>query len=75
MVKTKGLAEAEGGFFLSGASSSLKIPKQTELTFVEKVTSSTDPTSVFDLVQFEIRKDQRVFITTKYKATSTTHFF
>lgn len=39
------------------------------------VAPGTDPTSVFDLVQFEVRKDQRVFITSKAKATSNTTSF
>lgn len=75
MAKAKGLFSAEGGFFLSGATSSVKIPKQAELQFVVKVTPGTDPTSVFDLVQFEVKKGQRVFITTKAKATSTSTSF
>lgn len=75
MAKAKGLFSAEGGFFLNGTSSSVKIAKQTELKFVVKVIPGTDPTSVFDLVQFEIRKNQRVFITTKAKATSTSNSF
>ncbi|MBP4138600.1 hypothetical protein [Flavobacterium geliluteum] len=75
MAKARGLFSAEGGFFLNGVSSSSKIAKQPELMFVVKVISGTDPTSVFDLVRFEIRKDKRVFITTKAKATSTTTSF
>nr|WP_315155695.1 hypothetical protein [uncultured Flavobacterium sp.] len=75
MAKARGLFSAEGGFFLNGVSSSSKIEKQPELIFVVKVISGTDPTSVFDLVRFEIRKDKRVFITTKAKATSTTTSF
>jgi hypothetical protein len=75
MAKAKGLFGAEAGFFLNGVSSSVKFPKQDELKFVVKVTPGVDPTSVFDLVQFEIRKDQRVFITTKAKTTSTTTSF
>jgi len=75
MAKAKGLSSAAGGFFLKGVSSSVKIAKRTELMFVVKVTPGTDPTSVFDLVQFEVRKEQRVFITTKTKATSTSTSF
>lgn len=75
MAKAKGLLSAEGGFFLNGASSSVKIAKQAELQFIVKVAPRTDPTSVFDLVQFEVRKDQRVFITTKAKATSSSTSF
>nr|WP_315171807.1 hypothetical protein [uncultured Flavobacterium sp.] len=71
MAKGKGLFSAEGGFFLNGVASSIKIKKQAELMFVVKVISGIDPTSVFDLVRFEIRKDKRVFITTKSNATST----
>lgn len=75
IAKAKGLFSAEGGFFMNGVSSSIKIAKQPELMFVVKVISGTDPTSVFDLVRFEVRKDNRVFITTKAKATSTTTSF
>lgn len=75
MAKANGLSKAEAGFFLNGISSPVKIAKQEELKFIVKVTPGTDPTSVFDLVQFEIRKEQRVFITTKAKATSTSTSF
>lgn len=75
MAKAKGLNKAEGGFFLNGIASPVRIAKQEEIKFVVKVTPGTDPTSIFDLVQFEIRKDQRVFITTKAKATSTSTSF
>ena len=71
MAKANGLFKAEGGFFLPGTSSSTKIAKQDKLQFIVKVTPGTDPTSVFDLAKFEIRKDKRVYITTKAKATST----
>ncbi|NOT94273.1 hypothetical protein [Ferruginibacter sp.] len=75
MAKAKGLSKAEAGFFLKGISSPVKIAKQEEIKFVVKVTPGIDPTSVLDLVQFEIRKDQRVFITTKAKTTSTSTSF
>lgn len=75
MAKAKGLAKAESGFFLKGVASSVKITKQDEIKFVVKVTPGIDPTSVFDLVQFDIKKDQRVFITTKANATSTSTSF
>jgi len=75
MAKAKGLFNAEAGFFLHGVSSDVKIAKKEELMFVVKVVPGTDPTSVFDLVQFEVRRDQRVFITTKAKATSTSTSF
>lgn len=75
MAKAKGLFKAEGGFFLNGISSSVKIAKQEELKFVVKVASGIDPTSVFDLVKFEVKKNQRVFITTKTKTTSTSTSF
>jgi len=75
MAKAKGLTKAESGFFLKGAASSVKIAKQDEIKFVVKVTPGIDPTSVFDLVQFDIKKDQRVFITTKANATSTSTSF
>lgn len=75
MAKAKGLFKAEGGFFLKGASSNVKIEKKAELKFVVKVTPGTDPTSVFDLVQFEVRNDQRIFITTTAKSTGTSTSF
>lgn len=75
MAKAKGLTKAEAGFFLNGISSPVKIAKQEEVKFVVKLTPGIDPTSVFDLVQFEIRKDQRVFITTRAKVTSTSTSF
>lgn len=71
MAKATGLSKAEAGFFLNGTSSSARIGKQEEIKFIVKVASGVDPTSVFDLVKFEIKKDKRVFITTKAKATST----
>ncbi|MGV3697990.1 hypothetical protein [Flavobacterium sp.] len=75
MAKAKGLFSAEGGFFLNGASSPVKIAAAKELTFVVKVTPGTDPSSIFDLVQFEVKKDKRVLITTKAKAISTSSSF
>ncbi len=72
MAKANGLFKAEGGFFISGKSSPIKIAEQQTLQFVVKVTPGTDPTSIFDLAKFEVRKDNRVYITTKAKATSTT---
>jgi hypothetical protein len=72
MAKAKGIFKAEGGFSLKGISSSVKLPKQDELKFIVKITPGEDPTSVFDLAQFEVRKDQRLLITTVAKATSTT---
>ncbi|SFG80407.1 hypothetical protein [Pedobacter insulae] len=75
IAKAKGLFKAEGGFMLNGISSPIKLTKQDELKFVVKLTPGMDPTSVFDLVQFEVRKDQRVFITTQAKTTSTTTSF
>lgn len=75
MAKAKGIFKAEGGFSLNGSSSSVKFPKQDELNFIAKITPGQDPTSIFDLAQFEVRKDQRVLITTLAKATSTTTSF
>ena len=75
MAKAKGLFKAEGGFFLNGIKSSVRIPNQEELKFIIKTTPGIDPTSVFDLVKFEIRKEQRVFITTTAKTTSTSTSF
>ncbi len=75
MAKAKGLFKAEGGFFLNGSSSSVKIAQQSNLKFIVKVNEGTDPTSVLDFVKFEVVKDKRVFITTKAKATSTSTSF
>ena len=75
MAKAKGIFKAEGGFSLNGISSSVKLPKQDELKFIVKITPGEDPTSIFDLAQFEVRKDQRLLITTVAKATSTTTSF
>lgn len=75
MAKAKGLFGAESGYFLNGVSSNVKISKQTELRFVVKVSEGIDPTSVFDLVKFEVKKDKRIFITTNAKATSTSTSF
>lgn len=71
IARAKGMFKAEGGFSLNGISSSVKLPRKDELKFIVKITPGVDPTSVFDLAQFEVRKDQRVFITTLAKATST----
>lgn len=65
MAKAKGLMKAEAGFFLDGPTSKVKVDKKDELVFVVKVEAGTDPTSVFDLVKFEIRNDKRVFIVSK----------
>ncbi|SMC65881.1 hypothetical protein [Pedobacter africanus] len=75
MARAKGIFKAEGGFSLNGISSSVKLPKQDELKFIVKITPGQDPTSIFDLAQFEVRKDQRVLITTLAKATSTSTSF
>ena len=75
MAKAKGLFKAEGGFFLHGNASSVRIPKQEVLKFILKTTPGIDPTSVFDLVKFEIRKEQRIFITTTAKMTSSSTSF
>lgn len=75
IARAKGMFKAEGGFSLSGISSPVRFPKQDELNFIVKMTPGQDPTSIFDLAQFEVRKDQRVLITTLAKATSTTTSF
>ncbi len=75
MAKAKGVFKAEGGFLLNGISSSVKLPKKDELKFIVKITPGEDPTSIFDLAQLEVRKDQRVLITTLAKATSTTNSY
>lgn len=71
MAKAKGLFSAEGGFYLNGTKSPIAITNKGTLKFIVKVIPGTDPTSVFDLVKLEIRKDKRVLITTKAKVTST----
>ena len=71
IAKTKGLFKAEGGYFINGTSSPVKIAKKEELQFVVKVAAGADPSSVLDLGQFEVRKDQRVFITTTTKTASS----
>lgn len=75
MAKAKGLTKAAAGFFLNGTASPVRIAKQPVVKFVVKVNPGTDPTSVFDLVRFEIRKDQRVFIVAMANATSSTTSF
>jgi hypothetical protein len=65
MAKAKGIFKAEAGFFMNGASSTVKIDKKQELVFIVKVEPGTDPTSVFDLVQFVVKNDKRIFITAK----------
>ena len=75
LAKAKGLFKAEGGFFLNGSTSTVKITRQAALKFVIKVTPGTDPASVLDLVKFEVKDSKRVFITTKAKATSTSTSF
>ncbi|WP_290790064.1 hypothetical protein [Flavihumibacter sp. UBA7668] len=75
MAKAKGLTKAEAGFFLKGPASSVRIAQQPVLKFVVKVNPGTDPSAVFDLVRFEIRKDQRVFIVATANATSSTTSF
>ena len=72
MAKAKGLFKAEVGFVLNGASSTISILAQKELKFVVRVADGIDPTSIFDLAKFSIRGNQRIFITTVAKATSTT---
>lgn len=75
LAKAKGLFKAEAGFFLNGNVSTVTLTRQPALKFVIKVTPGTDPTSVVDLVKFEVRESKRVFITTKAKATSTSTSF
>ncbi|TCC90095.1 hypothetical protein EZ428_12460 [Pedobacter frigiditerrae] len=75
MAKAKGLFKAEGGFVLNGTSSSVKLTKQQELKFVARLAPNVDPTSILDLVKFTVRGNQRVFITTTAKATSTSTSF
>lgn len=71
MAKAKGLFSAEAGFFLEGATSKVLIPRQTELKFIVKVVPGTDASAIFDLAQFEIRKDKRVFIASQAKIGSS----
>ena len=74
-AKAKGLFKAEAGFFLNGSSSPVKIDKQQELSFIVKVQPGTDPTSVFDLVQFDVKNDKRVFITSKATVAGSSNSF
>lgn len=67
IAKAKGLFSAEAGFFIEGASSSIKIQNGSELQFIVKVVPGTDAMAVFDLVKFEVRKGKRVFITSVAK--------
>ena len=71
MAKAKGLFKAEGGYYLEGNSSKVKLGQQAELKFIVKVKPGEDPSGIFDLAQFEVRKEQRVYITTTAKTTST----
>ena len=75
MAKAKGIFKAEAGFFIEGATSPVKIQNNKELKFMVKVEPGTDPTSVFDLVQFEIKKDKRVFITSKASIGKSSNSF
>jgi hypothetical protein len=75
IAKAKGLFKAEAGFFLNGSSSPVKIDKQQELSFMVKVQPGTDPTSVFDLVQFDVKNDKRVFITSKATVAGSSNSF
>lgn len=75
IAKTKGLFKAEGGYFINGTSSPVKIAKKEELQFIVKVAAGADPSSVLDLGKFEVRKDQRVFITTTTKTASSSTSF
>jgi hypothetical protein len=72
LAKAKGLFKAEAGYFLEGKSSPVKIAQQPELKFVVKVSPGNDPSSILDLAQFEVRKEQRIYITTTAKTGSTT---
>lgn len=75
MAKAKGLFKAEAGFYLNGSSSPVKIEKQQDLSFIVKVQPGTDPTSVFDLVQFDVKNDKRVFITSKATVAGSSNSF
>ncbi|WP_333696528.1 hypothetical protein [Flavobacterium sp.] len=75
MAKAKGIFKAEAGFFMDGITSSVKIESQKEIKFIVKVIPGTDPTSLFDLVQFEIKKDKRVFITSKASISKSSNSF
>lgn len=75
IAKAKGIFKAEAGFFLNGSSSPVKIDKKQELMFIVKVEPGTDPTSVFDLVKFEVKNDKRVFITAKATVGKSSNSF
>lgn len=75
MAKAKGIFKAEAGFFMDGITSPVKIESKKELKFIVKVIPGTDPTSVLDLVQFEVKKDKRVFITSKASVGKSSNSF
>lgn len=75
IAKAKGIFKAEAGFFMDGTTSPVKIEGKKELKFIIKVVPGTDPTSVFDLVKFEIKKDKRVFITSKASIGKSSNSF
>lgn len=75
IAKAKGLFKAEAGFFLNGASSRVKIGKKPELIFIVKVHPGTDPADIFDLVQFEVKNEKRVFMTAKASVAKSSNSF
>lgn len=65
IAKAKGLFKAEAGFFINGSSSRVKIEKMQELIFLVKVHPGADPADIFDLVQFKVKNDKRIFMPAK----------
>lgn len=71
VARAKGLFSAESGYYMEGSSSNVKIKEQPELKFIIKVNEGVDPETILDLVQFDIKKGQRLFIISKAKIGST----
>ena len=69
--QAKGLYGKEGGFFLNHPKSPVRIKSTTITSFIIKVTPGINPTSILDLVMFEVRGDQRVFIASKLTGMGT----
>ncbi len=71
MSKATGLIKAESGFFLNAAKSPVRLEVSDTLRFAIKVVPGTDPRTIIDLIQFDVRNDKRVFITSKAKGFSS----
>ena len=69
--QAKGYRGKEGGFFLNHSKSPVRIKASSAVQFIVKVNPGTNPTSIIDLVAFEIREDQRVLITNRLSGSGT----